>query len=89
MSGISNASSKPWKSAQVFLVDTVIGVAIFLIVAAGAVGLSFLINWLKNLGIDPIVIWCLKTCEYMILLADVVLLARYLWLSVVRGWQVV
>lgn len=82
-----NKEPKVWTPALVFLIDTLVGVAIFLVIAAGAVFLGFAIKYLQTWKVDPVVITFLKACEYMILVADGVMLARYLFVSVKRGWQ--
>ena len=74
--------SPAWK----FLVETITGMAIFLIIASAAVGLSYIVITLDNYGVDKIIIIGLKAIEYAIFFVDIVLFGRFLWRTSIKTW---
>lgn len=72
---------------KTFLVETLAGISIFLIIAAAAVGLSYLVTILDKNGVDKVIVYGLKAAEYAIFAVDLALLGRFLWRTARRSWR--
>lgn len=76
-----------WKAPWEFLVETLVGVFIFVVIGGAAVGLNFLVHELENNQIDGVITFGLKTAEYALFLVDLVLFGRFLWKTASRTWR--
>ena len=56
------------------------------VIAAAAVGVSLLVRYLEDQGIDSASALGLQACEYVLFVADLALFARYLWKTSTRTW---
>ncbi len=72
---------------KTFLIEALVGISIFIIICAPAVGLSYLIVFLGTIGIDRFIIYGLKSAEYAIFVVDLILFFRFLWLTFLRTWR--
>lgn len=70
-----------------FLVETLTGIAIFLIIAGAAVGLSYIVTILEKNGVDMVVVVGLRVAEYSIFAVDLILLGRFLWITGIKTWR--
>lgn len=77
--GITSAPKK-------FLVETITGISIFLIIGSAAVGLSYIVELLDKNGIDKVIVIGLKITEYSIFAFDLILFGRFLWKTGRRTW---
>ena len=71
-----------------FLIETLSGIVIFMIIAGAAVLLSFFVEFLMSRGVDLVIVYGLKSAEYMIFVMDLVLFFRFLWVTGKRTWGV-
>jgi hypothetical protein len=70
-----------------FFFETITGLCIFGIIAAAAVGLSYIVTALDNNGVDKVIVYGLRTAEYLIFGCDLILLARFLWCTSLKTWR--
>jgi len=77
---------KLWAHLVGTFVDCVAGTFHFLLIASIAVGLDKLVGHLKGMEIDVFIAYGIKWAAYMLFGADLVLFARFLWLSVKEKW---
>jgi hypothetical protein len=70
-----------------FFIETIVAIAIFLIIGAAAVGLSYIVKYLDSHGVDIVIVTGLKIVEYAIFVTDVVLFGRFLWKTGRRTWD--
>ncbi len=75
-----------WEVPLRFLVETLTGASIFLVIAAAAVGLSVLVRYLDGKNIDGVILLGLKAGEYGLFLMDLLLFGRFLYRTTVRTW---
>jgi hypothetical protein len=72
-----------WSPVLEFLVHTVVGTTLFVLIAAAAIGLGYLVSWLETLRVDRLILWGLMVCEYLLFVADVlffvVFIVRQAW----------
>lgn len=80
-------SHKWWRTPLRFLLETLAGVAIFLIIGAAAVGLSLIVGYLKSQNVDPLITSGLKVAEYGVFVVDLSLFARFLWVTAKHTWK--
>jgi hypothetical protein len=73
-----------WETPWEFASHAVVGIAIFLIMAVPAVCLDLLVRSLETHGIGSVIFFCLKTAEYALVGADLVLFLAFLWRTVRR-----
>ena len=73
----------PWK----LFVETLVGTIIFLLIAAAALALNYLVKFLEGLGTDNLIIWGLKGAEYALFFVDLVLFFRFLYKTALRIWK--
>lgn len=73
----------PWK----FLVETLVGVFIFVVIAAAAVAIKFAVKELEKRGVDGFIIWGLVAAEYALFTTDLILFGRFLWKTGARTWK--
>lgn len=72
---------------KTFLIEALLGISIFLIIGAAAVALSYLVVFLEDHRIDKVIIYGLKSAEYVIFAIDLILFSRFLWLTFCRTWR--
>ncbi|MCH8959880.1 MAG: hypothetical protein IH820_00765 [Bacteroidetes bacterium] len=75
---------KWWHAPWEFLVHVIVGILIFVVIAAPAVGLDFLIGWLENKSVGKLIIYGLKFAEYTLFFVD---LALFAWFVVRTAWR--
>ena len=85
--GNEHVVEKNVSALRTFLVETIIGVLIFLIIACAAVGLSFLVTFLDSNGVDNVIVVGLKFAEYAIFFIDLILFGRFLWKTSLKMWR--
>ena len=68
------------------MTETAVGVIFFVVIAAAAVGLNFVINELSELGISSGILYGLTGAEYALFVMDLVLFGRFLWKTAIRSW---
>lgn len=73
----------PWK----FLVHTLTGVFVFGTIAAAAVGLSFAVDWLKEMKVASVIVFGLRAMEYGLFAVDVLLFSRFLFCTAREFWN--
>ncbi len=73
-----------WHAPWEFLVHVIVGILIFVVIAAPAVGLDFLIAWLENKSVGKLIIYGLKFAEYTLFFVD---LALFSWFVVRTAWR--
>lgn len=73
-----------WTPVIEFLVQIVVGTLLFVLIAAPAIGLDYLVTWLEALGVDRPILWGLTGCEYLLFGADVFLFAVFI---VRKAWK--
>jgi hypothetical protein len=73
-----NDSKRWWSPISDFAHHIAIGTAIFIIVGAPAIGLSFLVHYLETLGVGSFTVTVLTFLEHAILIVDSALFLVYL-----------
>lgn len=73
----------PWR----FLIESLVGVFIFGVIAAAAVALNLVVADLSTRGVDKPILWGLTLAEYAIFVTDLVLFLRFLWKTGSRHWK--
>lgn len=73
-----------WIPILEFLVQVVVGTLLFVLIAAPAIGLGYLVSWLDALGVARPILWGLMGCEYLLFGADVFLFAVFI---VRKAWK--
>jgi len=66
-----------------FVKDTIKNAILFLLIAALAIALNYLVNLLKSTGISKFILWGLEGLEYLIFVADVVWFVSFLIVSTI------
>jgi hypothetical protein len=66
-----------WPPVKELLIHVLIGLAFFVVIAAAAVSLDVLVNFLTSKGINDTVVAGLKLTEYALFAIDVLLLILY------------
>ena len=69
----------PWR----FFVESVIAISIFAVITSAAVGLSFIVRWLEEQKVDPVIVYGLKAAEYFLFAVDLYMFA-YFWIKTAR-----
>jgi len=69
-----------------FLIETITGIFVFVIIAIAAVALSYFVIFLKSHGVDVVIIVGLTIAEYGIFTVDLILFFRFLWRTSVKTW---
>ncbi len=84
-----SGESRSWsKSIPVmFLVKTLTGVVIFVIITAGAVGLELVVRWLTDHHFSKWIILGLTVAEYAVFVVDLLLLFRFLLGMLALAWR--
>ncbi len=78
-------SKRPWWVPISHLAGhTVIGSLLFCVLAAPAVGLSFLVAHLRSMGVSPFTLTILTALEHLILVTDAFLLVVYIAVTAMR-----
>lgn len=84
------SDQKWWHTPIEFLVHVFVGTIIFVVIAAPAVGLDFLVKWLEGLGVSSVILYGLKGAEWLLFFADLALFAffivRTVWVSAKKMW---
>lgn len=76
---------KFWHAPWTFAVHGVVGTCIFLIIAACAVGLAWVANWVETISwVPPFLILGLKAAEYTLFVTDLWLFVVFLWFTAKR-----
>ncbi|MCI5135238.1 MAG: hypothetical protein D3920_09245 [Candidatus Electrothrix sp. AW2] len=70
-----------------FLIETLIGISIFVIIAIAAVVLSFFVAYLKDSGVDPVITTGLTIGEYFIFTCDIFLFHTFLFRQTQKTWN--
>jgi len=78
---------EPTSAPHKFLIETLVGVAIFLIIAITAVILSYIVTYLDDRGVDKVIIYGLKAAEYLLFIVDLILFCRFLWRTAKKTWS--
>ena len=73
-----------WHPLWEFLIHVLVGTGLFVIIYMPAVGLNLLIQWLASLNVSYVLILILVGAEYLLVLADSVLLAVFLYKTTSR-----
>lgn len=68
-----------WRAPIEFAVHTLVGTAIFGIIAAPAVGIDIAVHKLEPYAISSVIINSLKAGEYALLTTDLILFGVFLW----------
>jgi hypothetical protein len=76
-----------WKPPWQFLVETIVGILIFGVIAAAALAIKLIVRWLSSRGIDSYIIFGLTAAEYALFTTDLVLFGRFLWKTALRIWK--
>ena len=76
-----------WEAPWQFLVETITGICVFLVVAGAAIALSVFVHYLEEHKVEMAVIYGLKSAEYLLFGVDLVLFARFLWKTATRTWS--
>ena len=79
--------TKWWFPVYKFFVHVVVGTIIFLIIAIAAVGISCLVHYLEQIGIDSFICIVLRIVEYLLFVADIVCFIIFLIVSVRNLWR--
>jgi hypothetical protein len=74
-----------WTPILEFLVHVVVGTLLFLLIAAPAIGLDYLVSWLEALGVARPILWGLMGCEYLLFGADVILFTVFIMRQAWKG----
>jgi len=74
-----------WKPPLIFLIEVLVGSAIFIAVALPAVGLNYLVHWLTQKSLDPVLILGLTALEYTIFTVDVCLCIFFIIKSAIKA----
>lgn len=78
------SDQKWWQAPIEFLVHVFVGTLIFVLIAAPAVGLDFLVRGLESKGVSKVIIYGLRFAEYMLFFVD---LALFTWFVVRTAWK--
>jgi len=70
-----------------FVIETLTGITLFVIIALAASGLSFLVKFLLSMNIDIVIIYGLTAAEYILFAFDLVLFCRFLWTTGCKTWR--
>lgn len=76
-----------WRVPWQFAVHALVGIAIFAIIAGGAVALELAVRALAMHGIGPVIIFGLKAAEYAVFGVDLILFGVFLWRTTKRSVQ--
>lgn len=76
-----------WKAPWEFLVETLVGVFIFVVISGAAVLLHFFVHELEINQISDVITLGLKAAEYVLFLVDLLLFGRFLWKTTYRTWR--
>lgn len=76
-----------WAPILEFLVQVVVGTTLFVLIAAPAIGLDYLVSWLDALGVTRPILWGLMGCEYLLFGADAFLFAVFIVRKAWKGAQ--
>lgn len=82
-----NARRKFWQAPLWFLVEVLTGTIIFLLIAGGAFALNIVLHRLEAAKIDSFLIYGLRGAEYALFSADLILFARFLFVTVRHTWN--
>ncbi len=67
-----------------FAIHVFVGLLLFLIIYLPAYGLSELVHWLEN-GTDPVLLYVMRSAEYLLVAADSLLLVAFVGKSTWRA----
>jgi hypothetical protein len=70
-----------------FVIHALVGVVIFLVIAAAAAAIAVIVEWLESHKFDPVLIIMLHVAEYGALGMDVVLFLVFMARAASRTWQ--
>ena len=74
-----------WRAPWEFAVHGIVGTAIFAIIAALAVGLDLFVRWLgTSYRVSVLIVFGLRTAEYVLFVTDVCLFGVFLWRTAKR-----
>jgi hypothetical protein len=76
-----------WKAPVQFLAEALAATLSFLVIAAAAISLSFLVHYLEKIDVDIVIVAGLTLAEYLLFLADLTLFFRFVWKTVYRNWS--
>lgn len=83
-------SASWWTPVWEFFIHVLIGTLLFVLIAAPAVGLSYLISWLEDSRVSHFILWGLTGCEYLLFGVDLALftvfILRQAWKALVKLW---
>ncbi len=84
--GAEGATPNWWHAPYEFAVHAIAGTAIFVVIAAPAIGLDYLVGLLQDAGIGKSIIQGLQVVEYSLFIVDVflfvVFLAKTTWRTI-------
>lgn len=69
------------RSLKQFVVEVVIGSALFLSIALFAVVISYMVRYFEGLGVNEIIIYALTGFEYLIFIVDLILAVTFIFKS--------
>lgn len=70
-----------------FLSEVIVGSLIFLVIAAAAVSLDFLLHALREKSVDPVVMVALYAGKYVLLVVDFALFIRFMFIQMMSTWR--
>lgn len=87
MSNNSNNTDSWYNPILHFGVHTLVGSAIFCIIAAPALGLSFLVLYLETLGVPAFTLSVLTFLEHALLMVDAALFVVYILITAYKAFK--
>jgi hypothetical protein len=75
------------KQAWALAVETLCGAAAFLVIAAMAVMISYVVAALEKQPVDLFIIYGLRFGEYLLFGADILMFVRFIYRATLRAWQ--
>jgi len=76
-----------WSPPTRFVLESIIGVLVFGVVAAAAYEVSTGVHLLEKQGVDVVIAYGLRLAEYFLFAADLGLFMRFLFKSFLRTWK--
>ncbi|MGZ5443630.1 MAG: hypothetical protein ACXW5U_25445 [Thermoanaerobaculia bacterium] len=82
---MAETAGKWWQPLWKFAVHAFVATAIFALIAAPAVFLSFGVKWLETQEIDGTLVWGLRGAEYLLFFVDLMLFAWFVVRTAIRA----
>ena len=74
-----------WDAPLEFLIHSIVGTAIFALIASAAIVIDFAVQRLETLHISPVITYGLMAAAYALFLTDLILFGVFLWKTGVRS----